>query len=169
MPLFVRISGSDFLDYEGSNFSESWTEADTVRIAPLLEEAGVDLLDVSGGGIHSAQKIANSGAPGYQSHLARAAKKNLSKIGKGTLLVGTVGGIKTGTVASKLLAEDTGEDALDLIIVGREFQKNPGLVWAWAEELGVEIQLANQIRWPVKGRYNVQKKRREAAQAQDKA
>jgi hypothetical protein len=45
-----------------------------------------------------------------------------------------------------------------LIVVGRAFQKNPGLVWAWAEELGVDIQLANQIGWPVRGRHSAPRK-----------
>jgi hypothetical protein len=32
------------------------------------------------------------------------------------------------------------------------FQKNPGLVWAWADDLGVEARWANQIRWGFAGR-----------------
>jgi 2,4-dienoyl-CoA reductase-like NADH-dependent reductase (Old Yellow Enzyme family) len=38
-------------------------------------------------------------------------------------------------------------EGLDIVLIGRGFQKNPGLVWAWADELGVEISMANQIRW----------------------
>jgi 2,4-dienoyl-CoA reductase-like NADH-dependent reductase (Old Yellow Enzyme family) len=64
------------------------------------------------------------------------------------LLVGTVGTITTGKLASELVEEK----GLDLVVAGRMFQKNPGLVWAWAEELGVEINLANQIRWGFGGR-----------------
>jgi 2,4-dienoyl-CoA reductase-like NADH-dependent reductase (Old Yellow Enzyme family) len=154
MPLFVRISGSDFMDHEGSGVSNSWTVADTVRLAPLLEEAGVDLLDVSGGGVHLNQRIPNRGQPGYQSFMSRAAKKGLLQTGKGKMLIGAVGGIITGKLADSLLEEVEGEDGVDLIIAGRAFQKNPGLVWAWAEELGADIQLANQIGWPVKGRHH---------------
>ena len=29
------------------------------------------------------------------------------------------------------------------------FQKNPGLVFTFADELGVEVQMPNQIRWGV--------------------
>ena len=43
-------------------------------------------------------------------------------------------------------------DALDAVFSGRWFQKNPGLVWSMAEELGVEINVASQIRWAFKGR-----------------
>lgn len=50
MPLFLRLSATDWLDYDGSPIKESWTIADSVRLAPLLAEHGVDLLDVSSGG-----------------------------------------------------------------------------------------------------------------------
>ncbi|RWQ91160.1 flavin oxidoreductase/12-oxophytodienoate reductase [Paecilomyces variotii] len=38
-------------------------------------------------------------------------------------------------------------DGLDFIFIGRGFQKNPGLVWTFAEDLDTEISMANQIRW----------------------
>lgn len=49
--------------------------------------------------------------------------------------------------ANKLL-----EEGLDLAICGRMFQKNPALVWSFAEDLGVQINVANQIRWGFGGR-----------------
>lgn len=60
------------------------------------------------------------------------------------MLVGTVGSIRSGKQANELL-----EKGLDLAIVGRYFQKNPGLVWSFAEDLGVTISMANQIAWGV--------------------
>jgi 2,4-dienoyl-CoA reductase-like NADH-dependent reductase (Old Yellow Enzyme family) len=63
------------------------------------------------------------------------------------MLVGTVGMITTGKLANALL-----EKGLDLAIARQMFQKNPGLVWVWAEELGVELNVANQIRWGFGGR-----------------
>lgn len=63
MPLFLRISGTDFL--EAQEDMESWKVEDTVRLAPTLAELGLDLLDVSGGGTSSLQH-AHVG-PGYQS------------------------------------------------------------------------------------------------------
>jgi 2,4-dienoyl-CoA reductase-like NADH-dependent reductase (Old Yellow Enzyme family) len=142
MPLFLRLSAIDWLDYEGSPVKESWTIADSVRLAPLLAQRGVDLLDVSSGGNHPAQKI--TPGPGYQAPFAKAIKKAVGD----SLAVGTVGTIKTGKLANELLEEG----GLDLAIVARMFQKNPGLVWAWAEELGVQINVANQIRWGFGGR-----------------
>jgi 2,4-dienoyl-CoA reductase-like NADH-dependent reductase (Old Yellow Enzyme family) len=51
-----------------------------------------------------------------------------------------------GSIMSDKLANDLLEKELDVGAAGRIFQKNPGLVWAWAEEIGVEINLPNQIR-----------------------
>ena len=45
-----------------------------------------------------------------------------------------------------------------MIFVGRPFQKNPGLVWTFAEELGVTLTVAHQIEWGFKGRGNVGRK-----------
>jgi 2,4-dienoyl-CoA reductase-like NADH-dependent reductase (Old Yellow Enzyme family) len=62
MPLFLRLSATDCLDYEGYT-RESWTVADSVRLAPLLAARGVSLLDVSSGGNQPKQKI--KPGPGY--------------------------------------------------------------------------------------------------------
>ena len=70
------------------------------------------------------------------------------------MLVATVGTITSGTQANALL-----DKGLDVAVVGRMFQKNPGLVWSWAEELGVEINVANQIRWGFGGRPGAPKKK----------
>lgn len=149
MPLFMRISATDNL--ENTDFKgESWTLADSVRLAPLLAEAGVDLLDVSSGGNHLSQKIAP--VPGYQAPFAKAIKKAVGD----KMAVGAVGSIQSGKQAEEILhgkgpGEETAE-GVDVIFVGRGFQKNPGLVWEWAEELGTEIKVANQIGWGFKGR-----------------
>lgn len=70
--------------------------------------------------------------------LAKAVK---DKVGN-KLAVGTVGAVNDGQLANKLL-----EEGLDIVVCGRGFQKNPGLVWTFAEELGIQIQMANQIRY----------------------
>jgi len=151
MPLFLRISATDWLDGQKEEFPESWTEADTVKLAPLLAERGVDLLDVSSGGMHPSQKI--KGGPGYQAPFANAVK---AKVGD-KMAVGTVGSITNGKQANDLL-ENGG---LDVAFVGRFFQKEPGLVWRFAEETATEIVVANQIGWGFGGRAGG-KKRSEA-------
>ncbi len=82
------------------------------------------------------------------------AKRIKEKLGD-KLLVGTVGSITSGKQANQLL-----EEGLDVVLVGRMFQKNPGLVWSFAEELGTQIQVANQIRWGFGGRPAAPKERK---------
>lgn len=140
MPLFLRISATDWLE-EAKEIKESWTSEDTVKLAPLLAERGVDLLDVSTGGNHPLQHP--HVGPGYQAPFAKAVKKAVGD----KMAVGTVGAITGGKQANDLL-----NDGLDMIIVGRAFQKNPGLVFSWADELETEVQMPNQIRWGFGGR-----------------
>jgi 2,4-dienoyl-CoA reductase-like NADH-dependent reductase (Old Yellow Enzyme family) len=64
------------------------------------------------------------------------------------LVVGTVGSITDGHIAQGVLDKNQA----DVVIVGRQFQKNPGTVWAFADDLGVAIQKARQIGWAFHGR-----------------
>ena len=158
MPLFLRLSASDGLDINPEYEGESWTGADSVKLAPLLAERGVDLLDVSSAGNHPLQKM--KPGPGYQAPFAKAIKRAVGD----KMLVGTVGTITEGKQAEALLTgkgseeQARGEEELDMVFVGRMFQKNPGLVWTWAEELGTQINVANQIRWGFGGRPGAPKK-----------
>ncbi|TFY74715.1 hypothetical protein EWM64_g9297 [Hericium alpestre] len=72
MPLFLRISGTDWLEESLPN-EPSWRIEDTVRLAPILAAHGVDFYDISSGGGHPAQKMNTLGA--YQAHLSEAVKK----------------------------------------------------------------------------------------------
>ena len=140
MPLMLRISATDWLD--DVRDIQGWTLEETVKFAEIIADLGVDLIDVSSGGLHPAQKIKTG--PGYQIPFAKAVK---DKVGD-KLAVGTVGTITNGKQANEALEKE----GLDLAIIGRMFQKNPGLVWTFAEELGVRINVANQIRWGFGGR-----------------
>ncbi|KAI9717945.1 MAG: hypothetical protein M1828_007037 [Chrysothrix sp. TS-e1954] len=144
MPLFLRISGTDYLEEETD--MESWKVEDTVRLASTLADLGVDLLDVSGGGNHPKQHP--HVGPGYQAPAAKAVKKAVGD----KMAVTTVGSVTGGKQANDLL-----EEGLDAVFAGRMFQKNPGLVWYWAEELGIQINVANQIRWGFGGRPGAKK------------
>ncbi|KAL8860599.1 MAG: hypothetical protein Q9178_002952 [Gyalolechia marmorata] len=146
MPVFLRISATDWLEHEKD--MDSWKVEDTVRLAKILATKGVDLLDVSSGGLHPNQKIKTG--PGYQAPFAQKVKETVGE----KLLVGTVGSITNGKQANELL-----ENGLDLAIIGRMFQKNPGIVWTFAEELDVEINVANQIRWGFGGRVGAPKQK----------
>lgn len=142
MPLFVRISSTDWL--EGNpDFPESWTVKDSCKLATLFAERGVDLIDPSSGGMHRAAKI--TGGPGYQTANAKEIKREVGD----KMLVSAVGSITKGEQAQEILTTDT---PLDIIFVGRMFQKDPALVWHWAEELELAIYVANQIGWGFGGR-----------------
>lgn len=143
MPLFLRISCTDWLEENKDKelAARSWKVEDTVRLAPLLAKAGVDHLDVSSGGNHPEQHIHSK--PGYQAPFALKVKAAVGD----KLSVGTVGMIDTAE-----LAEDILQQGLDMVAIGRGFQYNPGLVFKWADDLGVKVQMPNQIRWGFAGR-----------------
>ena len=143
MPLFVRISATDWFDRLTDEFPESWTVADSVKIAPILASRGVDFLDVSSGGIHPLQGTSIKSGPGYQAPFALEIKKAVGD----KMIVSAVGGIRTAELALQLI-----DDGLDAIMCGRWFQKNPGLVYSFADELEVDVKMANQIAWGFKGR-----------------
>lgn len=147
MPLFVRISATDWLETNPDWTEPSWNLEESIKFAKIMAQRGVDVLDVSSGGNHPRQMVV--GGPGYQ---APFAKKLKAAVGD-SMLVSAVGSINTGNHAQDLIAGGRGEDdtPLDLIAVGRMFQKNPGLVWAWADDLDVTIRVAHQIGWGFSG------------------
>ncbi|WP_299331839.1 NADH:flavin oxidoreductase/NADH oxidase [Haloplanus sp.] len=110
-PLSVRISATDWLPDR-----ESWTVGDSVRLTDDLAPLGVDLIDVSAGGIHPDQRIPSTG-PGYQERYARRVRQDSAA----DIAVGTVGGITTPEQADALIRNGRG----DLAIVGREHLRDP--------------------------------------------
>ena len=110
-PLFVRLSATDWLPDR-----ESWGVGNSVRLADDLAPLGVDLVDVSAGGIHPDQQIPSTG-PGYQERYARRVKQD----SEADVAVGTVGGITTPEQADALIRNGRG----DLAIVGREHLRDP--------------------------------------------
>ena len=129
-PVFVRISATDWLPDR-----DSWDVDQSVRLAPLLAEAGADLVDVSAGGIHPDQQIPTSG-PGYQIPYAETIKENTD------LAVGAVGGITEPEQADQLIRNGRA----DLAIVGREHLRDPYFTLHAAQQLGVDVDLPVQYR-----------------------
>mgnify|MGYP006283133241 CR=1 FL=1 len=129
-PVFVRISATDWLPDR-----DSWDVDQSVRLAPLLAEAGADLVDVSAGGIHPDQQIPTSG-PGYQIPYAETIKENTD------LAVGAVGGITEPEQADQLIRNGRA----DLAIVGREHLRDPYFTLHAAQQLGVDVDLRVQYR-----------------------
>lgn len=117
---------------------DSWDIKQAAALAKALVQCGVDFLDVSSGGLVAAQRI--TAGPGYQAPFSE--KLFLAVKGSG-VAVGVVGMLTSGKQAEDLLARGVA----DAVVVGKGFMKNPALVWSWAEELGVEVRVANQIGW----------------------
>jgi 2,4-dienoyl-CoA reductase-like NADH-dependent reductase (Old Yellow Enzyme family) len=124
LPFFVRISASDWT--EGG-----WTIEDSVKLAKLLKELGVDLIDCSSGGVVSHVKIPLQA--GYQVPFAEKIKKEAA------ILTGAVGLITGAAQAEKILKNQQA----DLIFLAREFLRDPYFPLHAAKELGVDI------KWPV--------------------
>ncbi|KAK2761789.1 hypothetical protein FQN54_001617 [Arachnomyces sp. PD_36] len=147
MPVFLRVSATDWLEDVHPD-SPSWTINDTIRFALALAEAGsIDFLDISSGGNHRDQKVRflSNGDPAYQAPFAKAVKAAVGD----RIAVGAVGNITEGKQANALLE---GDDGVDAVLVGRMFQKNPAVVWQFADDLGINARSAKQIRWGFVGR-----------------
>lgn len=107
-PLFVRISGTEYAE-------NGWNIEDSVKLAEILKDKTVDLMDVSSGGNIAGAKITLF--DGYQVPLAAQIKKETG------IKTGAVGLIKTSELAEEILQK---EEA-DLIFVAREILRNPYL------------------------------------------
>ncbi len=119
LPLWVRLSATDWA--EGG-----WDPDQTVRLATALREAGVDLVDCSGGGLVPWQEI--PAAPGYQVPFAERVRREA--------------GIASGAVG--LITEPEQADAVvregraDVVSLAREMLRDPHWPLRAARVLGAE-------------------------------
>lgn len=124
-PLFVRISATDWAD-------SGWNIGESIELSKILKEKGVDLIDVSSGGLVSYQQIPV--APNYQVPFSEEIKKEAE------ILTGAVGLITTSQQAEDIVASGKA----DLVLFARESLRNPNLGLDFAYELGVQVQWAKQ-------------------------
>lgn len=124
VPVFVRFSATDYV--EGG-----WDQTQTNQVASWAHEHGADLFDISSGGLVTGVKIPTG--PGYQVPLAENLKS------ESHTQVGAVGQITTGAQAEEILQRGL----VDVVLVGREFLRDPQFPLRAAHELGEEIA------WPV--------------------
>ena len=136
VPLFVRMPASDWMEH-GPEL-ESWDIEQATTLARALVQRGVHFLDVSSGGLLAAQKV--TARPDYQ---APFSEKIYLAVKASGAVVGVVGMITSAKQAEELLAKGIA----DAVVVGKSFMKDPALVWSWAEELGIEVRVADQIGW----------------------
>jgi 2,4-dienoyl-CoA reductase-like NADH-dependent reductase (Old Yellow Enzyme family) len=123
-PLFVRISASEWT--EGG-----WSADDSVALAKILKDKGVDLIDCSSGGNIPNVKIPLK--PGYQVEFAEKIRKEAN------ILTGAVGLITEAVQADTII--QTGQ--ADLVILARELLRDPYFPLRAAHELG------HEVKWPV--------------------
>lgn len=127
LPLLVRVSATDWAEHLEA---ESWTLEQTTELAKLLLAEGVDLLDVSTGGLSPLQKI--SVAPAYQVPFGAHIRAQVPG-----LKVMTVGLIDTPQQAQHIV--EAGQ--ADVVALGRPFLRDPHWVQRAAHELGAELPL----------------------------
>lgn len=129
MPLLVRISAVDYVDAP-----EAWRIEDSVRLAKILADEGVDVITASGGGFVWVDK--SNLYEGYQLEFAEAIKNETS------IFVGSVGGIKSAQFADEVVRSGKA----DLVVIAREFLRNP----YFAINAGRELNADTEVPWQYK-------------------
>jgi len=150
MPLLVRVSATEWMEEYGA---PSWDVEATIRLATLLPALGVDLLDVSSGGNNERQKITPYN--NFQVGIAGRIRAALAAAGVRDLLIGAVGMITEAEAAREIVEGADAEEQVeiedehggiakaDVVLVARQFLREPEWVFRVAYRLGVKVQ------WPV--------------------
>jgi 2,4-dienoyl-CoA reductase-like NADH-dependent reductase (Old Yellow Enzyme family) len=125
LPLLVRISATDWAQ-------GGWDIEESLQLSRILKEKGVDLIDVSSGGLVSYQQIPLE--PAYQTPFAERIKKETG------IRTGAVGLITTSQQAEEIVASGKA----DLVLFARESLRNPNLGLTFAHELETDVQWPKQ-------------------------
>ncbi|KAJ5981063.1 hypothetical protein N7481_008361 [Penicillium waksmanii] len=153
-PLFLRISATEWLEEQSvAAQTGSWDMPSSIRLAKLLPELEVDLLDVSSGGNHKDQRLQPH--TNYQIDLAGELRKAIRGAGQ-TTLVGAVGFITEADAARHIvqgadeaLATESvlsgQEPKADAVLMARQFLREPEWVYNAAKQLKVPISVAWQF------------------------
>jgi len=137
-PLFLRVSAVD---------ETGWTIEDSVELARVLGEHGVDVIDCSAGGMSDTQPSTNPVCYGYQVKYAQAIRHGSS-----------VKSMAVGMIVHADQAEAILRDGdADLVALGREYLVNPNWPLDAALKLGVATPYAQLP--PVFGHYLARRQR----------
>jgi 2,4-dienoyl-CoA reductase-like NADH-dependent reductase (Old Yellow Enzyme family) len=174
MPLYLRISATEWMeDTPLSAAHGSWDVASSLRLAKIVATMGVDLLDVSSGGNIVHQKLNPFDTKDYQTRIAAQIRQEVRNAG-GKMFIGAVGLITEAAQARDIveeggavqqtrdaeLAKEAGaavamtqgsEPQADVILVARQFMREPEWVLRVAHQLGVDVAWPNQflrVRFP---------------------
>lgn len=123
-PLIVRISATDWV--EGG-----WTIDDSVELSKILKEKGVHLIDCSTGGNVSVRIPVK---PLYQAEFAARIKLEAG------IMTGAVGLINSAAEAESILQDD----GADLVLLARQFLRDPYFPLHAAKELATDIPWPSQ-------------------------
>ena len=123
LPLLIRLSATDWI--EGG-----WTVEETVELCRWLKGNGIDLVDVSSGGMSPAAVI--PAGPGFQTGFAARVR---AEAGIATAAVGL---ITSAQQADHIVRSGQA----DLVLVGREILRQPQWPLTAAQALGVSVN------WP---------------------
>ena len=127
LPLWLRISATDWA--EGG-----WDIGQSVRLVREVKPLGVDLIDVSSGGLLPHVKIPLG--PGYQVPFAASIRREAD------IATGAVGLITTARQAADIV--DNGE--ADVVLIARESLRDPYFPRRAAQELGAELPAPAQYQ-----------------------
>ena len=126
-PLFIRISASDWM--EGG-----WTVEESVELARMLQPLGVDLVDCSSGGTSLTAQIPFG--PGYQVPFSEQIRRDAD------IPTGAVGMITDPHQADAIIRNGQA----DLVLLAREFLRDPYWPYHAAKALGVKPDVPPQYR-----------------------
>jgi 2,4-dienoyl-CoA reductase-like NADH-dependent reductase (Old Yellow Enzyme family) len=140
LPVFFRTSATDWLTENPEDDRGGWTGDDTVRLAKELQTYGVDLLDVSTGGMVRDAKI--TAGPNYQVPFAAQARDEAG------IPTAAVGIITEPQQAQEIIASGRA----DAVFLGRELLRNPYWPQHTALALGAEPNWPDQYAYVVKRR-----------------
>ncbi|MFF4591437.1 NADH:flavin oxidoreductase/NADH oxidase [Amycolatopsis sp. NPDC001319] len=128
LPVFFRISATDWLTENPDDDREGWTADDTVRFAKELPAHGVDLMDVSTGANVPDAKIVRG--PGYQVPFAERVRAEAG------MPVAAVGLITQPAQAQEIITSGKA----DAVLLARELLRDPYWARRAATELGGEVR-----------------------------
>lgn len=127
-PIGVRFSAEDYAEH-GNHID------DYVQIAKAVQALGIAYIDVSSGGV---APVSIEIGPGFQVPLSAAMKQELQ------IPVFAVGRITSASQAEEILQQGYA----DVIQVGKELLRDPGLARRWAKEQGVDLELKSPLNYP---------------------
>jgi len=127
LPLFVRISATDWVP-------GGWDIDESVTLARRLAREGVDLIDVSSGGLSPDQQIALG--PGYQVSFAHRIRQEAG------IATGAVGLINDSRQADAIVREGRA----DAVLIARQSLRDPYWPLRVAREFKLEIEVPFQYR-----------------------